>query len=58
MTAAVEWHHLPRAVVQIGQASLNDLLCRLEALIALQWCGGLVLDLEWEQMVVMEVDRR
>jgi hypothetical protein len=58
MTAAVERHHLPRAVVQIGQASLNDLLCRREALIALQRRGGLVLDLEWEQIAVVEVERR
>ena len=58
MTAAVERHHLPRAVVQIGQASLNDLLCRRGALIALQRRGGLVLDLEWEQIAVVEVERR
>jgi hypothetical protein len=58
MTAAVERHHLPRAVVQIGQASLNDLPCRREALIALQRRGGLVLDLEWEQIAVVEGERR
>jgi type II secretory pathway predicted ATPase ExeA len=58
MIAAVERHHLPRAVVQIGQASLNDLPCRREALTALQRRGGLVLDLEWEQIAVVEVERR
>jgi len=58
MTAAVEWHYLPCAVVQIGRASLNDLLCRREALTALQRRGGLVLDLEWEQIAVVEMDRR